>query len=197
MMGAYDYGKNTYSGTITIFLIMILSVIVAGIIILRYIEGTNYKKQNYNEMLRKIKEESIPESEPLQRQMTLFLGASNYTWHTQTIQGSTSDYLIDCISNLVDEVLEKNIHSIPAGTKRRSAFLTEDNLVYIDLTSEIVQNNPKGTWAEIISIYSLVNTVMYNLKEVKGVKILVEGKELPMLSGHLNLVYPLVFRKEP
>ncbi|MGA1825007.1 MAG: GerMN domain-containing protein [bacterium] len=189
--------RNLEQGNTILFSILIVSVIIAGVIILRFIKVSDYKKQNYDEMLRIIKEESINQPEPMRKELTLFLGVTNYTWHTQIISMNTPEYLVDIIKYIINEVLEKNINSIPEGTKLRSVFWTEDRIAYIDFTEEFVKNHPGGTWAEITSIYSIVNSLVYNFEEIKGVKILVDGKELPMISGHLDCLNPLVFREEP
>jgi hypothetical protein len=41
-----------------------------------------------------------------------------------------------------------------------------------------------------MTIYSLTNTLTANVPEIKAVKILLEGKELPSLKGHVSTIDP-------
>ncbi len=61
----------------------------------------------------------------------------------------------------------------------------------MDFTPEIQTMHPGGTTNEILTVYSLVDTLTANLPAVSSVQILVEGKELDTLAGHLDLRRPL------
>lgn len=65
--------------------------------------------------------------------------------------------------------------AIPEGTKVNKAELKND-IVYLDLSKEFVENHHGGETAEGITIYSIVNTLT-ELMEVNGVKILIDGEE--------------------
>jgi spore germination protein GerM len=80
---------------------------------------------------------------------------------------------------------------IPAGTKLKTLFLTPKGEAYVDLSPEIRTNHPGGTTNEILTVYALVNTLTLNLPAITGVQILVDGKEVDTLAGHLDLRRPL------
>ena len=86
--------------------------------------------------------------------------------------------------------------SIPKGTQLNRVYLDEDDIAYLDLSEELRHNHPSGTWGELVTIYSLVNTVMENFHNVKGVKILIRGKEIETLKGHIDTQYPFIFRDQ-
>ncbi len=52
-------------------------------------------------------------------------------------------------------------------------------------------NHPGGVLNELATIYSIVDSVAYNLPEIKQVKILVGGVEKETLAGHCLLLLPL------
>jgi Sporulation and spore germination len=81
--------------------------------------------------------------------------------------------------------------AIPPGTKLRTIFLTPGGDAYIDLTGEVQTNHPGGTTNEILTVYSLVNALTSNLPAVTGVQILIDGKEVDTLVGHLDLRRPI------
>ncbi|MSO30258.1 MAG: hypothetical protein EXQ48_04835 [Acidobacteria bacterium] len=81
--------------------------------------------------------------------------------------------------------------AIPQGTKLRTVFLTSRGEAYVDLSSELRANHPGGTTNEILTVYTLVSALTSNLPAVTGVQILVDGKEVDTLGGHLDLRRPI------
>ncbi|HEV3215223.1 MAG TPA: GerMN domain-containing protein [Vicinamibacterales bacterium] len=80
---------------------------------------------------------------------------------------------------------------IPAGTKLKTIFLTPKGEAYLDLSPEVRTNHPGGTTNEVLTVYALVNALTWNLPAITGVQILVDGKEVDTLAGHLDLRRPL------
>ncbi len=56
---------------------------------------------------------------------------------------------------------------------------------------EVVAAHPGGTLNEMLSIYTLVNALTENLPAVTAVQVLVDGKEVETLAGHVDLRRPL------
>lgn len=81
--------------------------------------------------------------------------------------------------------------AIPPGTRLRSLFLTSGGDAYVDLSSDLQTNHPGGTTNEILTVYSLVSALTSNLPAVTSVQILIEGKEVDTLAGHLDLRRPI------
>lgn len=69
---------------------------------------------------------------------------------------------------------EKLVNVIPEGTKVNKIELKND-ILYVDLSKEFIENHQGGEELESNTIYSIVNT-MTSLTEVNGVKILIDGK---------------------
>lgn len=83
------------------------------------------------------------------------------------------------------------VSPIPAGTKLRTLFITGKGEAYVDLSGEVQKNHPGGTTNEILTVYSLVDTLTANLPAITGVQLLIDGKETDTLAGHLDLRRPL------
>ena len=83
------------------------------------------------------------------------------------------------------------VSAIPAGTKLRTVFFTKAGEIYVDLSAELQTNHPGGTTNETLTVYALVSALTSNLPAVTGVQILVEGKEVDTLAGHLDLRRPI------
>ena len=80
------------------------------------------------------------------------------------------------VNLLTEEPKNENLQSaISNGTKVLGAELKGD-VVYLDLSSEFIENHEGGEKAEQATIKAIVNTLT-ELNEVNGVKILINGQE--------------------
>ncbi|MDO4203579.1 MAG: GerMN domain-containing protein [Selenomonadaceae bacterium] len=79
--------------------------------------------------------------------------------------------------------------AFPKGVKLLGVTV-KDKLAKVDFSKELTENFRGGSTGELMLAASLVNTLTGN-PEIKKVKILVEGKEVESLSGHLDLTEPM------
>ena len=61
----------------------------------------------------------------------------------------------------------------------------------MDLAAGIGDLHPGGIKSELLTIYSIANSLILNVPEVEAVKILVNGNETATLAGHIDLQVPL------
>ncbi len=80
--------------------------------------------------------------------------------------------------------------TIPEGTQINEVYIADD-IVYIDLSEEIFKNHPGGSSGELMTVYSIVNTLT-EIPPIKGVQILVGGNEMKSLVGHIDISMPLL-----
>lgn len=80
---------------------------------------------------------------------------------------------------------------IPTGTSLRAFYVTERGEAFVDLSGQISSGHPGGSLTELLTVYALVNTVTANLPAVQRVQILVEGKEVDTIAGHVDVRRPL------
>ena len=91
--------------------------------------------------------------------------------------------------------------SIPAGTTLRGVYVTERDCeaegsscqrdAFVDLSAEARTAHTGGALDELFTIYAIVDAVTVNLPVISRVQILVEGKEVDTLAGHVDLRHPL------
>ncbi len=84
---------------------------------------------------------------------------------------------------------EKLGTTIPDGTELLNVKL-EDKLATVNFSQELTENHWGGTTGEMMTVYSIVNTLT-QLDEIEEVQVLVEGKKIETLAGHLDLRNPL------
>lgn len=86
---------------------------------------------------------------------------------------------------------ENHVSAIPPDTKLRTVFFTKNGEIYVDLSAELRTKHPGGTTNETLTVYALVSALTANLPAITGVQILVEGREVDTLAGHLDLRRPI------
>lgn len=80
--------------------------------------------------------------------------------------------------------------TIPQETQVNEVYIADD-IAYIDLSEEIFKNHPGGSTGELMTVYSIVNTLT-EIPPIKGVQILVGGNEKKILVGHIDISMPLL-----
>jgi hypothetical protein len=80
--------------------------------------------------------------------------------------------------------------TIPEGTALRGVFLSDRN-AFVDLDSTIRVKHPGGSMNELLTVYTIVNAVTVNLPDVEQVQVLIDGREVDTLAGHVDLRQPL------
>jgi spore germination protein GerM len=83
------------------------------------------------------------------------------------------------------------ISAVPAGTELRALFIDSKSCAYVDLSGEVVSAHPGGSTDELLTVYTIVDALTANLPAISGVQLLVNGKEVETLAGHVDLRRPL------
>ena len=83
------------------------------------------------------------------------------------------------------------VSAIPPETALRALYLTERGDAFVDLSADARTRHPGGALDELFTVYTIVNALTTNLPAVKRVQILIEGKEVDTLAGHVDLRHPL------
>jgi spore germination protein GerM len=83
------------------------------------------------------------------------------------------------------------LRTISAEVNIRELFLDNQGTAYVDLNEAISQTHPGGPWAEMLTLRSIMQTLVANVPEIKRVQILIEGREVETLAGHVDIRRPL------
>lgn len=83
------------------------------------------------------------------------------------------------------------VSAIPAGTRLRAIYVDAQGQAFVDLSPEAASAHPGGAIEETLTVYSIVNAVTVNLPAVRAVQLLVDGREVDTLAGHVDLRRPL------
>jgi hypothetical protein len=81
--------------------------------------------------------------------------------------------------------------ALPRGTTLRALFVSDRGDAFVDLTGEVTSRHTGGSLDELFTVYAIVNALTVNLPAITRVQILVDGKEVDTLAGHVDLRHPL------
>src|SRR5690606_11684859 len=81
--------------------------------------------------------------------------------------------------------------AIPEGTYLKHVFVS-DQLVVVNLSSHMVSNLHGGIDAELLAVYAVVNSLLFNLEGINAVQLYIEDEKLPTLAGNIDISEPLI-----
>ena len=87
------------------------------------------------------------------------------------------------------------VNTIPSGTVFKEIRIDPEGTVWVNFSLHLSQSHPGGSSAEIMTVYAIVNTILLNFDEVTKVMILIEGKSVDTLAGHIDCSEPFVANK--
>jgi Sporulation and spore germination len=105
---------------------------------------------------------------------------------------SASDQAREIVAAQIAPVAEPLVSAVPRGTQLRALFITDKGEAYVDLSRDVVVGHPGGSINELLTVYTLVNALSANLPAITAVQLLVDGKQVDTLAGHVDLRRPLV-----
>lgn len=105
--------------------------------------------------------------------------------------GEVKDEAKETINELIKGPKGKLIPTLPSRTKCLNLKVNEKGIAVINFNQALSKDHPGGSSAEILTTYSIVNSLALNFPRIKGVQILIEGKPIETITGHLSLKQPI------
>ncbi len=178
-------------------------IILAGlffllvILVIVYFNLGRERRRGPVQMIPSLQEETGAEGEAQVVTVILFFPSEmDSLLHREEREIISSSSVEEQARSIVLELLkgpqQEYVSSIPPETRLREVFVTKDGVAYIDFSREIMDKHLSGSSAEISTIYSVVNSLTYNIKPIKKVFILVDGGEKKTLGGHIDLTQPFL-----
>ncbi len=97
----------------------------------------------------------------------------------------------EAIHELIIGPREKLIPTLPPRTKLLTLQINEAGLAKVNFNLALSKDHPGGSSAEMMTVYSIVNSLSLNFPQIKRVQILIEGKPIETIAGHLSLRQPI------
>ena len=100
--------------------------------------------------------------------------------------------LYQVVTALIQETPPNFRNTIPRGTELNEVYIDSQQTAYLDFSSHLTEGHIGGTTAEFLTVTSILRTVFDAFPdEIKQIQILIDGKEIETIAGHLNLSQPL------
>jgi spore germination protein GerM len=105
---------------------------------------------------------------------------------------SPGDRARQILSDLLEGPNDRGaMRAVPRGVRLRQVYVTNSGIAFADFSSDLKLAIAGGSMDEVLTVYSIVNSLALNIKEINKVGILVDGEECETLSGHMDLRRPL------
>ncbi len=86
---------------------------------------------------------------------------------------------------------EGHYATIPPETKIMDVTTTSDGVCYVNLSQEFVTKHSGGSTGELLTIYSIVNSLA-EMENVEKIQFLIEGEKVEAFKGHVDFSTPFV-----
>lgn len=80
---------------------------------------------------------------------------------------------------------------IPEGTRLLGIYQGSDGIVYVNLSDEFRRNFQGDALTEFLLLKGMYESIISNVQGADNVKLIVEGKEIESIGGHIYSMYPL------
>lgn len=97
----------------------------------------------------------------------------------------------EAIHELINGPKGKLIPTLPPRTKLLTFQINDAGLAKVNFNQSLSKDHPGGSSAEMMTVYSIVNSLALNFPQIKRVQILIDGKPIETIAGHLSLRQPL------
>ena len=97
----------------------------------------------------------------------------------------------ETISELIKGPKGKLIPTLPPRTKLLTLQINDGGVANVNFNSVLSKDHPGGSTAEMMTVYSIVNSLAINFPQIKRVQILIDGKPIESIAGHLSLKQPI------
>jgi spore germination protein GerM len=129
------------------------------------------------------------------RELTLYFGSQDAgSLVPEYRQILSSGEVLENLRRVIEELIAgpggEGVATLPSSVRVRGAFI-HDKTAFIDFSTEIKDEFSGGTAAEYMLVSSVVQTVCANFTDVEAVRILIDGKQVDTIGGHLLIAKPL------
>jgi spore germination protein GerM len=87
----------------------------------------------------------------------------------------------------------KLIPALPPRTRLLTLEMDQNGVAKVNFDQTLSKEHPGGSSAEMLTLYSIVNSLTLNFPQIKRVQILIDGKAAESIAGHISLRQPVSF----
>jgi len=103
---------------------------------------------------------------------------------------------VEIVNAILNGSKTGKVNTFPPEVTLKDVKLENNSTVLVSFSKNLVQDHPGGSASEMATVYSLTNSLTANIPAIKAVKILIEGREVDSLKGHISLKQSFSFNRE-
>ena len=93
----------------------------------------------------------------------------------------------ETIVELIKGPKGKLIPTLPPRSRLLTLKISDAGVAKVNFNAALSRDHPGGSSAEMMTVYSIVNSLALNFPRIKRVQILIDGKPIETITGHLSL----------
>ncbi|MCF8054689.1 MAG: GerMN domain-containing protein [Deltaproteobacteria bacterium] len=109
-------------------------------------------------------------------------------------RSSSEAQALEIVKELIDGPRSGGVRSFPDGAAVQSVKI-KDGVAMVSFDEELIKKHPGGTTAEMMTVFSLVNSLVKNDVKIKQVRIVVNGKPIETIKGHIDATAPFSYQE--
>jgi spore germination protein GerM len=151
----------------------------------------------HQQIFRSIKPLSKRRSIPAERKEVLLyfsdsegeylIGEKRKILKKNTVQDEAEETVIE----LIKGPNGKLIPTLPPRTELLTLQISDAGVARVNFNPALSKDHPGGSSAEMMTVYSIVNSLSLNFPQIKRVQFLIDGKPIATIVGHLSLEQPV------
>jgi germination protein M len=189
--------KRKSRKNLAVYILVVIGVFVVGVWVGPYLREKGYRIKDWVIQPRPPREMKVvklyfsgPQAEHLIVEERKVVALADMSEEAKEI-------LKELIKGPLDSSLKP---TIPLQTEVRDVYVKGD-CFYVDFSLALKEKHPGGSSGELLTTYSIVNTLLINFPSQSRVQILIQGNPAETLAGHIDIRNPLGkkldFIKEP
>jgi spore germination protein GerM len=107
--------------------------------------------------------------------------------------GKVEEEAKEAVVELIKGPRGKLIPALPPQTRVLTLQVDQNGVAKVNFDQTLSKEHPGGSSAEMLTLYSIVNSLTLNFPQIKRVQILIDGKEVESIAGHISLKQPVSF----
>jgi germination protein M len=105
-------------------------------------------------------------------------------------KGELEEEAKETMNELIKGPKGKLFWTLPRTTRLIGLRIDKQGVAKVDFSKALTKDHPGGSSAEMMILYSIVNSLTVNFPQIKRVQILIEGKFEESIAGHISIREP-------
>ncbi|MFQ6066408.1 MAG: GerMN domain-containing protein [bacterium] len=179
--------KRKSRKSLVVYILVVIGVFVVGVLVGPYLREKGYQIKDWVIQPRPPREMKVVKLYFSDPQAEYLILEERKVVALPDMSEEAREILKELIKGPLNSSLKP---TVPLETEVRNVYV-EGDCFYVDFSLALREKHPGGSSGELITTYSIVNTLLINFPSQSRVQILIQGKPAETLAGHIDIRNPL------